>query len=201
VTLRFPRPMPGRPLRTLRRAALAALAVVPAVHAQYAPPKAPPPAPAAAQTPAADPLEPFAWLEGCWKGSVNQRDFREHWMPLRGGMMLGISQVVMAGKSQGYEYLRIEPRAEGVFYVAVPSGKSEEAFRFTGKTLDEKGDANHELYTFENPALEFPRKIVYRRATGGWLYAQVEGKVGGADREVIYPMRRVDCESGEPIEK
>jgi hypothetical protein len=25
-----------------------------------------------------------AWLEGCWRGAVNQREFREHWLPLRG---------------------------------------------------------------------------------------------------------------------
>lgn len=189
--------MPDRLVRGLRGAVLAALAAAPVALAQVTPPATPQDSPQAA----ADPLAPFAWLEGCWRGSVNQREFREHWMPPRGGMMLGIGQTVLAGKTQGYEYLRIEPRADGVYYVAVPSGKTEDAFRFTGKSVDTKGDANHELYTFENPALEFPKKIVYRRATGGWLYAQVEGKVNGVDREVIYPMRRIGCESGETIEK
>jgi Domain of unknown function (DUF6265) len=198
MTARTPRPMPVSSIRFVPPVALVVAAF--AAHAQFVPPAVPAPA-AAPQLSAADPLAPFAWLEGCWKGAVNQREFREHWMPLRGGMMLGISHNVMAGKTQGYEYLRIEPRPDGVFYVAVPSGKKEDAFRFTGKTIDTNGDANHELFAFENPALEFPRKIVYRRATGGWLYAQVEGKVGGADREVIYPMRRTDCETGETIEK
>ena len=122
-------------------------------------------------------------------------------MPLRGGLLLGMSQTVMGGKSQGYEYLRIESRPDGVYYVALPSGEKEDAFRYTGKTLDTTGDRNDELFTFENPALEFPRRIVYRRATGGWLYAQVEGKVNGADRQVIYPMRRIDCATGANITK
>ncbi len=52
-------------------------------------------------------------------------------------------------------------------------------------------------FVFVNPALDFPQKITYRRATQGWLYATVDGKVGGADKEVTYPMRRIDCESGE----
>ena len=34
-------------------------------------------------------LESLGWLEGCWRGAVNQRDFREHWLPLRGGMIVG----------------------------------------------------------------------------------------------------------------
>jgi len=158
---------------------------------------------AGAQTPPAaeDPLAPLAWLDGCWRGSVNQRDFREQWMPLRGGLLLGVSQVVMDGKTLGYEYLRLESRPDGIYYVASPPGKNEDAFRFVGKTIDTTGDRGDELFTFERAAQEFPQRIVYRRTTGGRLFAQVEGKVNGADRQVIYPMRRVDCASGASIDK
>jgi hypothetical protein len=140
-------------------------------------------------------LEPFGWLHGCWDGKVNQRDFREEWLPLRGDMMIGVSQTVSQGKTQDFEYLRLELRPEGVFYVAAPSGKKETSFRFSGKTQD--GD--RELFTFENPVDEFPQRIIYRRGSEGWLYAQVEGKQNGQARSVIYPMRRVDCTSGELI--
>jgi hypothetical protein len=158
---------------------------------------------AGAQTPPAaeDPLAPLAWLDGCWRGSVNQRDFREQWMPLNGGMLLGVSQLVMAGKTQGYEYLRLESRADGIYYIATPPGAKEDVFKFVGKTIDTQGDRGDELFTFERTAAEFPQRIVYRRATGGWLYAQVDGKVNGADRQVIYPMRRVDCATGSFILK
>ena len=173
---------------------LAFVASLAAAQPATSPAAAPPsPTPAA---PAADPLAEFAWLDGCWKGSVNQRDFREHWMAPQGGMLLGVSQVVMAGKTVGYEYLKIETRPDGVYYVAVPSDSKEEAFRYAGVTIDTAGDRGDHLFAFENPALEFPKRIVYRQATGGWLYAQVEGKVNGADRQVIYPMRHVDCATG-----
>lgn len=160
-------------------------------------PSAPDPAVAAA----ADPLAPLAWIEGCWRGSVNQREFREQWMPLRGGMLLGVSQTVMGGKTQDYEYLRIESRPEGLYYVAKPSVEKEDAFKLVGKTVDTTSDRNDEIFTFENPAQEFPQRLVYRRATGGWLYAQVEGKVNGVERQVIYPMRRIDCATGANIER
>ena len=158
-------------------------------------------APAAAATAAATPanppsaLEPFGWLQGCWDGKVNQRDFREEWLPLRGDMMIGVSHTVAQGKTQDFEYLRLESRPEGVFYVAIPSGKKETAFRFSSKTLD----GAREIFTFENPVDEFPQRIVYRRGTEGWLYAQVEGKLDGQPRTVTYPMRRVDCASGEVV--
>ena len=144
---------------------------------------------------ATSPLESLGWLHGCWDGKVNQRDFREEWLPLRGDMMIGVSHTVSQGKTQDFEYLRLESRPDGVFYVAVPSGKKETSFRFSGRT--QEGDS--EIFTFESPVDEFPQRIVYRRGSEGWLYAHVEGKLNGAPRSVIYPMRRVDCKSGDVI--
>jgi hypothetical protein len=142
-------------------------------------------------------LEPFGWLHGCWDGKVNLREFREEWLPLRGDMMVGVSQTVMQGKTLDFEYLRLESRPEGIFYVAVPSGKKETSFRLAGKAQD----GASEIFTFESPVDEFPQRIIYRRGTEGWLYAQVEGKLNGLPRSVLYPMRRVDCVSGEFIRK
>jgi hypothetical protein len=160
-----------------------------------------------AQTPAAETrkaldtpatsLDALSWLEGCWRGSVNQREFREHWLPLRGGMMVGIGQTVMQDKTQDYEYLRIESRPDGIYYVAIPSGKKESAFRLANTVTDDNGTE----YTFTNAVDEFPQRIVYRRGSEGWLYASIEGKLNGEDRKVVYPMRRIGCESGEVIRK
>jgi len=163
-------------------------------------PTAAPAAPTAVATPAAavnaaPTLESLGWLHGCWDGKVNQRDFREEWMPLRGDMMIGVSHTVSQGKTQDFEYLRLESRPEGVFYVAVPSGKKETSFRFS----DRKQEGDGELFTFESVVDEFPQRIIYRRGSEGWLYAHVEGKLNGQPRSVIYPMRRVDCKTGELI--
>jgi hypothetical protein len=150
------------------------------------------------------PLAELAWLEGCWRGSVNEREFREHWLPLRGNLMIGVSHTVRGGKTQDYEYLRLEPRADGVWYVDQPSGQKakEAAFRLVGRKVDTADGRNDEIFTFDAPpGAEFPQRIVYRRASEGWLYASVEGKSGGADKSVIYPMRRIDCQSGEFIRK
>ncbi len=139
----------------------------------------------------------LAWLEGCWAGTVNQRDFREQWGPLRGGMLVGAGSTVYQGKTQSYEYLRIESRPEGVFYVALPSGQRETAFKLTAIDKDDKDS----IFVFANPEHDFPQRISYRRGTEGWLYATTEGKIKGEDKQVIFPMRRVGCESGEFILK
>ena len=139
----------------------------------------------------------LAWLEGCWRGAANQREFREHWLPLRGGMMVGAGQTVMQDKTQDYDYLRLEARPDGIYYVMLPSGNRESAFKLATVAADERTT----VYTFDNVVDEFPQRIVYARASEGWLYASVEGKLQGEDRKVTYPMRRVGCESGDPIRK
>jgi hypothetical protein len=157
---------------------------------------------ASASEPAEEsPIAPLAWLEGCWLSDVNKRDIREHWLPLRGNLMLGMSQTVIQGKTQDYEYLRMESRSDGVYYVVLPSGQNATSFKFEGASDIVMGDRTDNTFTFTNPTLEFPAKIVYRRARQGWLYVTVSGKVKGNDKEVTYPMRRISCETGELIER
>ncbi len=186
--------MASNPLTGALRAAGAAGALIALLAAPAAAQTAPAPAPDMDVNSVAS----LAWLDGCWGGNVNQRDFREQWSPLRGGILLGFGSTVYQGKPQSYEYLRIEARADGVYYVAVPSGQKEAAFRLATIEKDAQGDA---MYTFTNPAHAFPQRIVYRRGSEGWLYATIDGKVKGEDRQVIYPMRRIDCETGEFIRK
>ncbi len=156
------------------------------------------PAPLSATTPGPEvpaKLEALAWLAGCWSGAVNRREFREHWLPLRGGMMIGAGHTVVQGKTQDFEFIRLETRPEGVFYVSLPSGQKEAAFKLTATATEEKD----QIFTFTNAAHDFPQRIVYRRGGEGWLYATIDGKLNGEERKVIYPMRRVDCQSGEFI--
>jgi len=149
---------------------------------------------------AATALDQFEWLRGCWAGKVERREFVESWLPARGGMMVGIGQTVVHDakdpaiqKTDDYQYLRLEARADGVYYVAIPAGTKEVAFKFTsvGDQLGKRA------YTFMNPVdVAFPQKIVYLQGSEGWLYAQVSGKVGDNPKEVTYPMRHVDCLTG-----
>lgn len=161
------------------------------------------PAPAVAGTassaPSADtgPLAPLAWLEGCWLGNVNQREFREQWLPLRGGVLIGAGQSVLRGKMQDYEFLRIEPRADGVFFSQFSGDLKETSFKLESKVDDDKDT----IFTFANTTDSFPSRLIYRRGTEGWLYETIEGKTNGATRQVIYPFRRIDCETGELIGK
>ena len=143
-------------------------------------------------------LNSLAWLEGCWRGEVTEYEFREYWLPLRGGLMVGAGHSLMQGKTQDYGYLRLETRPDGVYYVAIQPSKKDTSFKLTATATEDKDT----IFTFTNSVDEFPQRIVYRRGgRDGWLYATVEGKVRGEEKKVIYPMRRIDCQSGTLILK
>ena len=161
-----------------------------------APPAAATEGKAAAASPAS-PLAALAWLEGCWRGDANKREFREHWLPLRGDLLVGVSHMVDGEKTVSYEYLRVENRADGVYYVVVSEGTKETALKLVKADVD----GENATLTFANPALDFPRQLSYRRQAEGWLFVTLDGKVKGADRQVIYPMHRIGCETGAFIRK
>ena len=176
---------------------IALLATAPLAGAQPATPPAATPAAPAPATAAGVALSDLSWLSGCWRGSVNQREFLEHWLPLRGNLMIGASHTVTQDRTQNFEYVRIESRADGLYYVAHPSAGKDLSFRLAERQVD----GPDTIFTFANDAHDFPQRIVYRRGTEGWLYIHVEGRVQGEERKVIYPLRRIDCESGDLIPK
>ncbi|HEY3459450.1 MAG TPA: DUF6265 family protein [Casimicrobiaceae bacterium] len=177
---------------SVRRAALLAVVALVAGCATTGEVKTPA-AVAAAPAPitASGPLAPLAWLAGCWKGNVNERDFREMWLPLAGGTLIGAGRQVSRGEVQDYEFLRIETRGSDVVFTQFSGDRKEVSFRLASTTTDE----DDTIFTFANTASGFPARLIYRRGTKGWLYETIEGTLNGAERHVIYPSRRVDCQT------
>jgi hypothetical protein len=137
----------------------------------------------------AGPLSHAAWLAGCWAAEGKDAGSQEHWMAPAGGTMIGMSRTVRAGRTIELEFIRISTNSEGqLAYIATPSGQREATFvaRSTGAG---------EL-VFENPAHDFPQRIIYRRTGDQTFLARIEGARGGNLREVNFPMRRMACEVG-----
>jgi hypothetical protein len=169
----------------------------PASSTSGAPSPAAPSASASAAPVATGPLAPLAWLAGCWQGNVNEREFRETWLPLRGGMLIGAGQQVLRGVMQDYEFLRIDARPDGIHFTQFSGDRKESSFKLSATTAD----GNDTIFTFANTTAAFPARLVYRHGAEGWLYETIEGPLNGSDKKVIYPLRRVDCETGELVTK
>ena len=119
-------------------------------------------------------VEDVGWLSGCWAFTRNGRHVVEQWMAPEGGTLIGVARTVANGKTVEYEFLLIRSGANGLEYVAKPSGQPEGTFTATRVTATE--------VVFENPAHDFPKRIRYEQ-NGDRLIATIDGDGKGATWE------------------
>ncbi len=123
----------------------------------------------------------LAFMKGAWEGGPPGMKFEERWTEEAGGLMLGLSRTVKGEKAIGFEFLRIEFRADGIFYVAQPGGRPKTEFKLTA--------SDGKSATFENPAHDHPKMIRYTRTEDGSLRADLDG-AEGKQSFVFKPVQR-----------
>jgi hypothetical protein len=116
-------------------------------------------------------VDNLAWIAGGWQGKMGRAENEEHWLAPKGGAMLGMSRTVAGGRMVMFEFLRIEQRADGIFYVAQPKGRPPVDFKLTRSSEKEA--------VFENPQHDHPKRIAYRLQQDGSLVAHLEGEEKG----------------------
>ena len=193
-------------LRTLAAPALA-LAALRGAARRRAPPgrAAQPPAPRAASAPTAStppdrrPLAALAWLDGCWSGTRQPARVPRALVPLRGGMLIGVGHNGDAAARRRATSSCASSRSPTASSTSrLPSGQKEAPFKLDGRRPTDDGRRSSRSPTRRDDSRSGSSTGA---ATEGWLYATIEGKLNGEDRQVIYPLRRVDCETGELIRK
>ena len=134
---------------------------------------------ASTQTPT---LADISWISGDWQtASGGKAQIEEHWTPVAGATMMGMSRTVAGEKTVEFEYLRIEQRADGIFYVAHPKARCPGTdFKLTRASATEA--------IFENPQHDFPKVIRYEKRADGTLQAAISG--AGDQREMSWVFTR-----------
>lgn len=134
-------------------------------------------------------LHDFAWLAGDWQLASGARCVEEHWTLPSSNMLVGTSRTVEGGRTVAFEFLRIEARADGVYYVAQPGGRPPVDFKLSSENATE--------LVFLNPGhADHLKRIVYRREGETGLAARVEGEDSGRAFAVDYPYRRATAGCG-----
>ena len=125
-------------------------------------------------------LADIAWISGDWQTEPGgKRQIEEHWTTVAGGSMLGMSRTVAADKTVEFEYLRIEQRADGIYYVAHPKARCPGTdFKLTRASATE--------VVFENPQHGFPKRIIYQKTANDGLTASIDGGEGAKAMSFAY---------------
>ena len=113
------------------------------------------------------------WMTGTWSATRNGVTHQETWTGPDGELLLGMHKEVRGGKALSFEFLRIAEVDGQLCLFASPGGV--EPTRFCAVEV-----AAHRV-VFENPAHDFPQRILYWRSGSGELHARVEGRVKGED--------------------
>lgn len=125
-------------------------------------------------------ISELAWMSGDWQTAAGGRtQIEEHWMAPAGGSMIGMGRTIAGGRTVEFEYLRIEQRADQIFYVASPKGRCPGTdFKLTRLSGQEA--------IFENPEHDFPKRIIYRKNSDGSLTASIDGGAGTKSMTFAY---------------
>jgi len=130
-------------------------------------------------------LSDLSWISGSWQTAPGGKaQIEEHWMTPAGNSMLGMSRTVAGDRTVEFEYLRLEKRADAIYYVAHPKA------RYPGTDFKLTRLSGHEA-TFENPTHDFPKRIIYRKGSDGSLTASIDGGQGTRSMKFSYlPMAK-----------
>jgi len=129
-------------------------------------------------------LNQLAWLAGGWETSEGPRYVEEHWTRPSGRTMIGMGRTVAGDQTVSFEYLRIEGRADGIYYVAQPQGRPPVDFRLARLTASEA--------VFDNPGhSDHLQHIIYRRESDDSIVARIEGASNGKSFAQDFRYRRI----------
>jgi hypothetical protein len=117
-------------------------------------------------------VEELAWFSGAWETDHGKTHIEEYWTRPAGNMMIGMGRMVRDEKTVSFEFLRLEQRADGIYYVAQPYGRP---------PVDFKLDAlEQQTAVFVNPGhADHLKRITYRKNPDGTLFGRVEGVDNG----------------------
>lgn len=132
-------------------------------------------------------MRDFSFMGGCWerRDDAKKLIISEQWMSPEGTSIIGMGRTVRGGKTTDWEFMRIEERADGFYFVAKPKANPAETdFKLIRW-------ANGE-YVFENAAHDFPQRVIYK-TDGDRLKGRIEGTNKGKFMGIDFPMTRVRC--------
>jgi len=117
-------------------------------------------------------LADISWISGDWQTAPGgRRQIEEHWTPVAGATMMGMSRTIAGDKTVEFEYLRIEQRTDGIYYVANPKARCPGTdFKLSRASAIEA--------VFENPQHDFPKRIIYRKTADDSLTASIDSGEG-----------------------
>lgn len=132
-----------------------------------------------------DKLEKLNWLVGSWEQKLPEGTLVENWKMENDSTYSGESYFIKEKDTLSFESIELLQKGDMLYYIPTVKGQNNDkpvTFKMTS-------DADNS-FTFENPAHDYPQKIVYKKAGANDLIATISGKQQGKDSQESYAMKK-----------
>lgn len=119
-------------------------------------------------------LSDFAWLAGHWQGNLTGRIVEEIWSEPMAGLMMGMFRLADSTQTLVLEFFSLRQSEEGIefrlrhFSPALDAWEKEDPI--TLKLVNQREN----LFTFENPFHDRPKRVILTRAGENTLISRSE---------------------------
>ena len=132
-----------------------------------------------------DKIEKLNWLVGSWEQKLPDGILTETWKKENDSTFSGESYFINPKDTVHFEKIKLHQELEELIYSATVVGQNND------ETVDFKlTSAIENTFTFENPAHDYPQKIIYKKVNETNLVATISGKQQGKDTQESYSMKR-----------
>ena len=130
-------------------------------------------------------IEKAAWLVGNWENRSPEGSLSEIWTKENDSVYHGQSYFIKSKDTLHFETISLTQVGDAVFYTPTVVGQNGDKpvpFKMTAIT--------DKQMVFENPAHDYPQKIVYKKISSDRLIATISGKQQGKQTQESYPMAK-----------
>lgn len=130
-------------------------------------------------------IEKVSWLIGNWENITEEGKLSETWEKKNDSTLVGESYFIREKDTLHSERIEVLQKGEDLLYIPTVKGQNNDkpvTFKLTLATENE--------FTFENPAHDYPQKIVYKMVNANSLVATISGKQQGKNSTESYPMTK-----------
>ena len=130
-------------------------------------------------------IEKMDWLIGNWEQKLPNGIITETWEKENDSTFNGKSYFIKEKDTLSFESIELLQKGDVLYYIPTVKGQnSDKPVTFKLTTATEKE------FTFENPAHDFPKRIVYRFVTADSLHAFVDDGTEAGKKQKFYYKRQ-----------
>lgn len=127
------------------------------------------------------------WLLGKWENKSDDGNLLEIWKKANDSLFIGESYFIKGKDTLHSEKMELKQKGENLFYISTIKGQNNDKPITFNHTIEIE-----KQLVFENPATDYPKKIVYKPIAKDRIFIEVSGIQQDRPSSVRYSMKKTE---------